>query len=117
MENIKDNQNVSVQENLNLVWKMMEDKGLTLSERIQIRKVISEWSQQNNPDIIRDNKDNLYSHKNVKGYCFETEEEAEFIGAMVKFIPNADIEKIIQVMSMVLKLFDIESAWTWKGVR
>ena len=45
------------------------------------------------------------------------EEEAEFMGALVKFIPNADTEKLIQVMSMMLKLFDVESAWTWKGTR
>ena len=102
---------------LDFVWKLMGEKGLTLGERMQVRKAISDWAYQSNPNIEHDHKYNTFTNKQVKGYCFETEAEAEFAGALVKFIPNADTEKLIQVMSMILKLFDIESAWAWKGTR
>lgn len=102
---------------LDFVWKLMGEKGLTLGERMQVRKAISDWAYQSNPNIEHDHKHNIYTNKQVKGYCFEREEEAEFIGALVKFIPNADTEKLIQVMSMMLKLFNVESAWTFKGTR
>ena len=101
---------------LNFAWKLMSEKGLTLGERLQVRRAISDWAYQSNPNIEKGN-DNTYTNKTVKGYRFEREEEAEFIGALVKFIPNADTEKLVQVMSMMLKLFDVESAWTWKGTR
>ena len=95
----------------------MGEKGLTLGERMQVRKAISDWAYQSNPNIEHYHKYNTYTNKQVKGYCFEREEEAEFIGALVKFFPNVDTEKLIQVMSMMLKLFDVESAWTFNGTR
>ena len=126
MENSNDVQNTTnvgnevladVSTRLDFVWKLMGEKGLTLGERMQVRKAISDWAYQSNPNIEHDHKHNTYTNKQVKGYCFEMEEEAEFIGALVKFIPNADTEKLIQVMSMMLKLFDVKSALTWKGTR
>ncbi len=116
MENSNEVQNTT-NVGLDFVWKLMGAKGLTLDERMQVRKAISDWAYQSNPNIEHDHKHNTYTNKQVKGYCFEREEEAKFIGALVKFIPNADTEKLIQVMSMMLKLFDVESAWTWKGTR
>jgi hypothetical protein len=101
----------------NIIWKLMEEKGLTFGERMQVRKVIADWAYQFNPNIEHNHKNNTYTNKQVKNYSFEREDEAEFIGALVKFIPNADTEKLIQVMSMILKLFDVESVWTWKGTR
>jgi len=102
---------------LDFVWKLMGKKGLTTGERIQVRKAISDWAYQTNPNVEYDHKHNVYRNKQVAGYYFDREEEAEFIGALAKFIPNADKEKLIQVMSMMLKLFDVESAWVWKGTR
>ena len=126
MENSNDVQNTTnvgnevladVSTRLDFVWKLMGEKGLTLGERMQVRKAISDWAYQSNPNVEYDHKHNVYRNKQVTGYCFDRKEEAEFIGALVKFIPNADKEKLIQVMSMILKLFDVESAWTWNGTR
>ena len=111
MENSNDVQNTTnvgnevladVSTSLDFVWKLMSEKGLTLCERMQVRKAILDWAYQSNPNIEHDHKHNTYTNKQVKGYCFEREEEAEFIGALVKFIPNADTEKLIQVIQALV---------------
>ena len=124
MENNNNNQTSSnavlstdIHTNLEIVWKLMGEKGLTLGDRIQIRNAISDWARLSNPTIEYDHKFGVYKNTQVKGYHFNREEDAEFIGALVKFIPNADTEKLLQVMSMMLKLFDVNSVLAWKGTR
>ena len=104
-----------IDENVTAAFKLMDEKGLTVSERMFIRNSIADWARSFNPDIKHDHKYNTFSHKLVKGYCFNKEEEAELIGALVKFIPNANPEKLIEVMSMLMKLFDIDSEYTWSS--
>jgi hypothetical protein len=95
-------------------WELMRRHNLDFSQRIEIRTAISEWAREFNPDVTK-NTFNTWTNKTVPSWGFERESEAEFIGALVKFMPNADPEKLLQVMSMMLKLFDVDSAWSWNG--
>ena len=68
-------------------------------------------------NIEHDHKHNTYSSKKKKGYGFSKEEEVKFFNALLDFSPNSDTEKIIQVMSIVMKLLDVESEWSFRGSR
>lgn len=91
------------------VWEMMSEKGLSLSEKMRIRHCISEWARLRDPNVEQDYKYNVYSNKNFRGYNFNTEKEAEFIGAMSKYFNTANKEKIIQAFAILNKLMDVES--------
>jgi len=91
------------------VWKMMSEKGLSLSEKMRIRHSVSEWARLSDPDIEQDHKYNIYRNKNFKGYNFSTEKEAEFIGAMSKYFNTTNKERIIQAFAILNKLMDAES--------
>jgi hypothetical protein len=97
------------------VWTLLEEKGLTLSERMKVRSYFASWGRSFNPNIEINHKHKSITNKKLKGYAFETQEEAEFIGAMVDFAPNVKEEKLIQVFSIVLKLFDIKSGWSFRS--
>lgn len=108
---------VSSSFNYEAAWKLLEEKGLNFGERMKIRKAFSDWSKGFDENIEHDHKHNTYSSKKKKGYGFSKEEEVKFFNALLDFSPNSDTEKIIQVMSIVMKLLDVESEWSFRGSR
>lgn len=103
--------------NYEAAWKLLEEKGLNVGERMKIRKAFSDWGKKFDENIEHDHKHNTYSSKKKKGYGFSKEEEVKFFNALLDFSPNSDTEKIIQVMSIVMKLLDVESEWSFRGSR
>lgn len=108
---------VSSSFNYEAAWKLLEEKGLNFGERLKIRKAFSDWGKGFDENIEHDHKHNTYSSKKKKGYGFSKEEEVKFFNALLDFSPNSDTEKIIQVMSIVMKLLDIESECAFRGSR
>jgi hypothetical protein len=95
--------------NHELAWKLLGEKGLTFSERMKVRNAFTTWARGFSADVEKVPNSEWYKNKNVGHYCFDTEAEAEFVGALAKFATDANIEKIIQVMSIVIKLLDVKS--------
>ena len=112
MENTIEN---GVDIRLRSAWQLMEDKGLSIPEMMKVKSAITEWAQQFNPDVVKDNKHFTYTNLKTPGYGFDTSEEAKFFGAMVKMFPNANQDKLIAEFGKLLKLFDIKSGWTFNG--
>lgn len=103
--------------NYEAAWKLLEEKGLNFGERMKIRKAFSDWGKGFDENIEHDHKHNTYSSKKKKGYVFSKEEEVKFFNALIDFSPNSDTEKTIQVMSIVMKLLDIKSEWSFRCSR
>jgi hypothetical protein len=95
--------------NYESAWKLLSEKGLTFSEKIKVRNALTTWARSFSPDVEKVPNSEWYKNKNVGHYCFDTEAEAEFVGSLAKFAPDANIEKIMQVMSIVIKLLDVKS--------
>lgn len=94
------------------IWDFLSEKGLTNSERMKVRTVFVEWARSFNPDVEKDTPKGIYyRNKAFEGYLFTTEAEAEFIGALQKFAPEADREKIMRMIPIITTLLGIESEW------
>jgi len=95
-------------------YGLLKEKGFSLGEIINIRNAFAEWGKTFDKDIKHDHKYNYFSSEKAKGYAFH-KEEAKFFNALIDFSPNSNKEKLIQVMSIVMKLLNIESVWTFKS--
>lgn len=104
-------------ENYEAAFKLLQEKGINFREIINIRKAFADWGKEFDENIEYNHKQNTYSSKKGKGYCFSKEEEVKFFNALIDFSSNSDPEKIIQVMSIVMKLLDIESEWSFRASR
>lgn len=53
--------------NYEAAWKLLEEKGLNVGERMKIRKAFSDWGKGFDENIEHDHKHNTYSSKKKKG--------------------------------------------------
>ena len=102
-------------------WKMLEEKGFTIQERMKIRKAFMDFGVDisESSKIKKDGINGEYfKNENVEGYLFSNEKEAIFVEHLFKFVPeNADKDKVLEIMSIIIKLFDIKSDWAYRGCR
>jgi hypothetical protein len=102
------------QEKFEIAWKMLEEKGFTIGERHKIKQIFGEWGKDHMKDVEK--KHDFYVSKLKEGklnYGFDKEEHAEFFNALVKFSPNTDTEKLINVMRIVSKLLDTDTGYNF----
>jgi hypothetical protein len=92
--------------------ELLKSKGLTLSERLMVRKEFSEWGKKVLKDFTYDHKNECYvsTIPALKSYGFESEREVTLINALYDLSPNQNIDKTMQVLSMILKMFDYDSS-------
>lgn len=93
-------------------FKMLIEKGFSFQDRMKIRKAFSDWGKGFDDTIERSHKHDCYTTKKSH-YGFHTEQEAKFFNSLKDLSPEANDEKIIQVMSIVTKLLDIESSYSF----
>jgi hypothetical protein len=92
-------------------WELLGEKGLSLGEKLNVRIAFAKWAQKLNSDvdIEFDSNYNIYYSKKIKGFYFKTKNEAKIFNLLVEMNENVEHKKIIQAMSVVFKLLDIDS--------
>lgn len=98
-------------------WKFLQEKGLNVRDLMRVRKAFGEWGVENMQEVEFIGKFNCYTStiSGLKGYSFDTAEEVKLLNALHKFAPDIKPDKLVQVFSMVLKLVDSKSEWSFKG--
>lgn len=96
-------------------FKMLRKKGFSLNEILAIKKAFAAWGREFDENIAFDWKNNTYSSKKKRShYAFQQEGEVKLFNTLVDLSPNTSSESIIQVMSIALKMLDIESVYAFK---
>jgi len=105
---------VEQKEKIGTAWKMLEEKGFTIGERLKIKQIFAEWGKERMNDVEK--KHDFYVSKLGNGklnYGFDKEGHAEFFNALYKFAPEANAEKLVYIMGIVAKLLDIETEFNF----
>lgn len=99
-------------------WNMLSERGFSISEKMKIRKIFMDFGAEHAKTSNIENDGEYFKNKNVKGYAFSSEKEAIFIEHLLNFLPeNVNIEKAIETMSIIIKLYDIKSEWAFNGMK
>jgi hypothetical protein len=99
-------------------WKLLLDKDLSMSERMQIKNAFANWGKINLVDYTKKNidiEDRFYVSTlgNCGLYGFSSEKEVKFFNALHELVPQAFLDKKIEVMKIVMKLLDVPSEYTF----
>jgi len=96
-------------------WAELGNNGFSFTERHRIRKAFMDFGVQNHASQTIQKDGEYYKNVNVPGYLFSTEAEARFAEAMLKMAPEgADKDKVLQVMSITIRLLGVDSEWSFK---
>lgn len=93
----------------------LRDRGFDLKEMIDIRNGIQKWCAKFDDTIKHNSKHNCYESNRINNYAFGTEKEAKFANALLDLAPDANPEKLLQVMGIVTKLLDVDSDYIFKS--
>lgn len=91
-------------------YKLMTEKGLSFAERMMIYKTFAQEGK--NKSEVRE-VDGYFKHEDLPEICFDSKKVAEFAGALVKLRPDISTEALMSILSILLKLLDIESDATF----
>lgn len=102
-------------------WKLMENKGLNLLERMQIMRLYKEIGQHIPCNVEMksfgrgNNREEYYEskHNSLSGYSFRTEKEVELLNMLYDMNRNNDKEDIIKAMGIIFKLLNIKSDYVF----
>ena len=96
-------------------WNLLKEKGLTRAEIFKVRNVFSEWGLSF-PQNVKRSGENHYTSTvpELSGYGFGKEKEVELYNALHKYSPETKKEKLVLVMEILNKLFNIESEWKFE---
>ncbi len=104
------------QEQHDKAWKLLEEKGLSLGERINVRTTFADAFRDDFPfiDVEHNKKEVMYKSKlnQISMMGFETEKEANLANSMVLAMDDKfEINEFMYQFKMVLRLLQIESNW------
>jgi hypothetical protein len=109
------NKNKEKNEQFSEAWKMLEDKGFTIGERMKIRKTFAEWGKEMLTDVKKE--DNYYlstlEDNPFKHYGFKEEKDVILMNSLYKFAPNTDKEKLMKVFSLISTLLNVDSGYNF----
>lgn len=99
-------------------FNLLVEKDFKLAEICNIRSSFVDWGKEMDDEITHDTKSNLYkSTRTHCNFCFETIAEARMFNALHDFLPNSSPEQVMTALSMIMKLYDVKSAWSFNGVK
>lgn len=100
-----------------IAWKLLEDKGLSLGERVTVRSSFASAYKDEIPHIeIEYEKGNVKyyrsSHEPIRFMVFETEEEVYLANAMFKILgDNFNVNEFMHQYTMILRILQVKSKW------
>ena len=112
-KNMNNQEKTEIANNYESAMGQLKDKGFTLGESFSIRKAFTQWGAQFDNSIQLHHLSSTYISTRIKNYGFTTEKEAKFANALLDLAPEANPEKLLQVMGIVTKLLDVESDYTF----
>lgn len=101
-------------------WDLLEEKGVTLGERMMIRSAFVEWSgyKDANPfidTIINKGEPRYYhsTHEMIRHLLFEKESEVVLANAIyMNMNESCSIDEFREVLKYTFRLMRIENGWT-----
>lgn len=104
--------------------KLLTEKGLTFGEKLKIRKCFMLWAQEFDKDIQfvpngKGHDKDFYKSKleQLNRYSYYKEEEVKVVNALHKLAPLASEEKLVEVLSLITKLLDVDSEYKFKSTK
>ena len=110
-------QTIERNERYDSAFKLLTEKGLTVGERMKVRKAIIEWGESfpRNVETKRqrgsEEKYYISTIPALTNIGFGTEREAEFFNALYELSPETDKGKLLDVLGVVVKLLNVESEY------
>jgi hypothetical protein len=101
-------------------FKLLTEKGLTVGERMKVRKAFIEWGESFPRNVEtkrqRGSEEQYYisTIPALSGVGFGTEKEAEFFNALYELSPESDKQKLLTVLGIVTKLLGVESDYSFE---
>lgn len=98
-------------------WKLLEDKGLTLGERMMIRSNFAEMYKNEYPFIsIKYRKGEIeYYHSSIddiNNLMFKTENEVILANAIYENVKDKfNVNEFIQMIKFTFKILGVQSGW------
>jgi hypothetical protein len=98
-------------------WKLLEEKGLTLSERMIVRSDFASAYKDDYPNIaIEWNKGEVeYYHSTIdmiKSFRFDTEKEVILANAIYENMNEiTGINEFIQILKFAFRIIGVDSKW------
>lgn len=94
--------------NFEQAWKFLEEKGLSIGEKMNVRNAFYKAAKQLS-NVTK--KDNYFENREISGFVFSTEKEAEFVEHLFKYLSDFDTSKIMDVLKIINSLSGIKSDW------
>lgn len=97
-------------------WKLLEDKGLKMGERMKVRSVFASTYKDEHPYITRQYQNDKYynsTHEEIKHMAFNSENEVVLANALYIIQgDNFNRNDFHVQFKMILRMLQIDSAWT-----
>lgn len=102
-----------IMEKFEQVWKFLEEKGLTIGERMTVKNFFMAEGKKIK-DVRQDGDEFFSTIEGLTSHVFKSEKEVLFFNALHELMPDVDTHNLSNMMGIIFKLCDIDSAWKFK---
>lgn len=97
-------------------WAMLKNKGLSFSEIHAVRTAFVNYGMTIEKDIEYDRKGGYYKGAALN-YASTKKSDIQLLNILHQLAPDADEQKLVLVLGIVVKMLDVDSDYTFNPKR